>query len=240
MANFVDELQHLQNETGSDYFIFNDDNFMTKGNHNRRRAQELTEELKKRNMKIRFELMARADSIDRQVLKTLKYAGLQRVFLGIESFDQAHLDRFNKQTTVRQNLKAIIMLKKLKIDTIVSVILTDAQTGLFDLVKQFVFLYWIRKRFFNSDDSKISVNEKLEINRGSPLYDQYKSKKLLTRDDWLDGYDYRLKLLTALRLKLIGAEKHTVKLIIDIKTALKKLFRSEVRSINQDPIKDIV
>ncbi len=205
---FVNELEILHRTFGCDHFIFNDDNFMTRGAHNRQRAQALSQELQKRQLKINFELMGRVDSMDRRALQTLKEAGLERVFLGVESFDQTQLDRFNKGTTVRQNLRAIILLKQLQIDSIVSVILADAFTRLRDLVTQFFTLFRIRRRYFNSQECRISINEQLEIYRGSALYPQYKQAGLLTRDDWLTGYRYRLKPMTALRLRLAILEKY--------------------------------
>ena len=132
---------------------------------------------------------------------------MQRIFLGIESFDQDLLNRFRKGTTVRQNLKAIILLKQLKIDCIISVILADAYTGLRTLIKQFFILFLIKQRYINSRNCKISINEKLEIYRGSLLYQHYKNAGLLTRDHWLNGYEYQLKILTSLRLKLARVER---------------------------------
>ncbi len=217
---FVTELKRLRDEFNCSYFILNDDNFMTRGAHNRKRALVLAEELQQNDLKINFELMGRVDSMDRQVLQILKSAGLRRVFLGIESFDQAHLDRFNKGTTVSQNIRAIILLKQLQIDCIVSVILADAHTRLRDLLLHFYTLFRIRRRYFNSNRSRISINEQLEIYRGSALYRQYKQAGLLTRDNWATGYRYQLKMMTALRLNLARAEKF---LWIKIKTGIDRL-----------------
>ena len=207
IANFVDELEHLKRTYHCDYFIFNDDNFLTRSLHNRERARKLADEIIQRNLSVKFEMMCRVDSIDRQALLNLKKAGLQRVFLGIESFDQNHLDRFRKGSTVRQNLKALIRLKQLKIDCIVSVILADAFTSLRTLIIQYYMLFIIQRKYFNSKNCKISINEKLELYRGSDLYHQYKQAGLLTRDHWLDGYDFRLKRLTCFRLKIARLEK---------------------------------
>jgi len=217
---FVSELKRLRDKFNCSYFILNDDNFMTRGIHNRKRAFALAEELKKNDLKIHFELMGRVDSMDRQVLQILKSAGLQRVFLGIESFDQAHLDRFNKGTTVLQNMRAIILLKQLQIDCIVSVILADAHTRLRDLLVHFYTLFRIRRRYFNSSRSRISINEQLEIYRGSALYRQYKQAGLLICDNWATGYRYQLKMMTALRLNLARVEKF---LWIKIKTGIERL-----------------
>jgi anaerobic magnesium-protoporphyrin IX monomethyl ester cyclase len=207
ISKFVDELEHLGRTLHCHYFILNDDNFMTRGLHNRERARRLAEEITNRNLSLRFEMMCRADSVDRQALSYLKRSGLQRVFLGIESFDQDHLDRFGKGTTVRQNLKAIIRLKQMKIDCIISLILADAFTRLRTLIKQYYVLFIMQRKFFNSSNCKISINERLELYRGSDLYRQYKQAGLLTRDHWLDGYNFRLKRLTAWRLYMARLEK---------------------------------
>jgi anaerobic magnesium-protoporphyrin IX monomethyl ester cyclase len=206
IIKFVDELEHLVKTYHCDYFILNDDNFLTRGLHNRQRAENLAAELARRNLSLSFELMCRVDSIDRQALLPLKRSGLRRVFLGIESFDQNQLNRFGKGTTVRQNLKALVILKRLKIDCIVSVILADAYTRLRDLIKQYFVLFLVQKKYFNSKNCKISINERLELYRGSSSYQQYKQAGLLTSDHWYDGYDFRLKKLTAGRLKLARLE----------------------------------
>jgi radical SAM superfamily enzyme YgiQ (UPF0313 family) len=150
--------------------------------------------------------MCRADSVDRVLMKKLKGIGLQAVFLGIESFDQAHLNRFNKDTTVYQNLKAIIILYQLRIEFIISIILADAFTTLRDMMTQFYVLYKIQRRYFFNRNCRLSINQKLEIYRGSTLYEQYKALGLLYKDDWYEGYDYKLKPFTQLRLDIINLE----------------------------------
>jgi len=52
--------------------------------------------------------MCRADTIDSDTMQMLKDTGLQRVFLGIESFNQAQLERFRKNISVRRNIRALI------------------------------------------------------------------------------------------------------------------------------------
>lgn len=207
IPNFVDELEKLKETYDCDHFILNDDNFMTRGMHNQKRVSDLAIELEKRKLNLKLELMSRVDSIDRPVLNQLKKSGVRRIFLGIESFDQDQLDRFGKGTTVRQNVRALILLKQMKIDCIVSVILADAFTGLFTLIKQFFILFRLQQRYFYSRNCKISINEKLELYRGSCIYQHYKNAGLLTCDHWFHGYKYRVKLLTALRLKLVRLEK---------------------------------
>jgi len=140
--------------------------------------------------------------------------GLQRVFLGLESFDEQQLKRFNKRITVRQNIRALITLYQLKIDILASVILADAHTTLWDLVKQFITLFELRRRYFNSNKCQISVNNKLEVYRGSAVYREYKSKGILTSDHYMEGYAYKLNFWTNLRLELFELEGKAGRLIL--------------------------
>lgn len=214
VKHLVDEIEDLMQRFNTDTFIFNDDQFLLKGNKGLERAEAFAAELERRQLKIKFDLMCRADTITRKAMERLKSVGLVRVFLGLESFDDKQLKRFNKRITIRQNLKALITLYQLKIDVLASVILADAYTTLWDLVKQFIMLFELRRRYFNSTKCQISVNKKLEIYRGSSVYKEYKSKGLLTRDHYLEGYGYKLKFWTDVRLKMFELEGKIGRLIL--------------------------
>ncbi|MBN2365994.1 MAG: hypothetical protein JXL67_07485, partial [Calditrichaeota bacterium] len=150
----------------------------------------------------------------------------QRVFIGLESFDQKQLQRFRKGISVRQNLKAVITLYRLKIDVLASLILADAYTTFLDIIHQFIVLYELRRRYFNSPQCRISLNRRIEIYRGSPLYREYKQAGLLTRDHYLHGYDYRMKFLTRLRLKLFDLEAALSRLLFQPLASLRIGFRT--------------
>jgi anaerobic magnesium-protoporphyrin IX monomethyl ester cyclase len=226
IENLVDEIEALSKKYGINYFAFNDDQFLLKGIKALNRVEKFASELEKRKLKIQFELMCRADAINRSVMNRLKSEGLQRVFLGLESFDEKQLKRYNKRISVRQNLKAIITLFQLKIDVIASVILADAHTTLWDLLKQFIILFELRKRYFNSKGCQISINHKLEIYKGSPIYQEYKNQDLLIKDHYLEGYDFKLKFWTDLRLKLFRLETNLTKLFLRPVEILKNFIYS--------------
>jgi hypothetical protein len=94
------------------------------------------------------------------------------------------------------------------------VILADAYTGLWDLLQQFMLLFQLRRKYFNSRKCQISINKKMDVYRGTAVYAQYKQAGILTRDDYLQGYDYRLKLLTRWRLGLYDLEERLNRLIL--------------------------
>ena len=203
----VDEIETLHKKFNTNLFIFNDDQFLVKGKKSLEFVEEFARELEERKLQIKFELMCRADTVNKKVMMRLKSVGLQRVFLGLESFDEKQIKRYNKNISVRQNMKAVIILYKMKIDVIASVILADAYTTIWDLLNQFVTLFTLKRKYFNSNRCRISVNKKMEIYRGSSVYSEYKSKGILTKDHYLNGIEYNLDIWTNLRLKMLTVEE---------------------------------
>lgn len=207
VINLVNEIESLHSKYNTDYFIFNDDQFLVKGKKGSEFVEEFAGELEKRSLNIKFELMCRADTVNNKMMLRLREVGLQRVFLGLESFDAKQLSRYNKNISVRQNLKAVITLYKLKIDVIASLILADAYTTLWDLLNQFVVLFQMKKKYFNSKHCQISINKKMEIYKGSNVYKEYLRNGLLTKDHYIYGVDYNLRFWTKFRLRILGLEE---------------------------------
>jgi radical SAM superfamily enzyme YgiQ (UPF0313 family) len=207
VEKLVNELCDLTETYQTAHFIFNDDQFLVKGKKSLEYVEEFARALEDKKMDITFDLMCRADTVTRPVIQRLQSVGLKRVFLGLESFDPKQLERYQKGISVRQNLRALRILKREKIDVIASVILADAYTTLFDLLKQFAVLFQLTRRYFNSKECQISVNKKLEVYRGSKVYKEYRDKGFLTKDNYLEGYDFKLKPLTNWRLKVLTMEE---------------------------------
>ncbi len=230
----VNEMEELMSSYNTNYFIFNDDQFLIRGKSAFAVVDEFASEIERRQIKIEFELMCRADTVSPKIMQRLKEVGLKRVFLGLESFDEKQLKRFNKKISVRQNIRALVTLHKLKIDVIASVILADAYTTFWDLLKQFAVLYIIRNRYFNSDFSKLSVNKKLEVYRGSAVYQEYKHKGLLIRDDYFTGCDYKLKFWTNFRLNMLTIEEELIRFLLrpgDVLAEIRQKFRLRMTTL---------
>jgi radical SAM superfamily enzyme YgiQ (UPF0313 family) len=234
IPKLIDEIEDLKNRFHTDYFIFNDDQFLIRGKKADERVDQFASELKRRQLTIRFELMCRADTVTRRNLAALKSVGLKRVFLGLESFDDKQLERFHKSISVRQNLRALIILYQLNIDVVASVILADAYTTFRDIIRQFIFLFQLRRRYFTGPDCQISVNERVEIYRGSATYQEYKRKGLLTNDHYLQAYTYRLKFWTAFRLRMFDIESFIGRVLLhplDFVFYLFNTFRWSIRQV---------
>lgn len=100
IKNIVDEIELLHN-LGYNNFDFIDDNFLpVKYENALSRAIELKNELQDRDMKITFFLEFRLENITMEILDILKNAGLRRLFIGIESFNEDDLKLYNRNYTV--------------------------------------------------------------------------------------------------------------------------------------------
>ena len=233
IKSLVDEIEDLKEKYQTNYFVFNDDQFLLPGKKSDDRINEFASELERRRLDIKFEMMCRADTIKREGMKKLKSVGLQSVFLGLESFDEKQLKRFRKRISVRQNLKAVITLYQLKIDVVASVILADAYTTIRDIIKQFVILFELKRRYFNSPNCQISINQRIEVYRGSAIYSEYRKKGLLTSDHYMENYEYRLKFWTGFRLKMFDLEARLSRVLLRPLEVLKYTAASVLWSIKQ-------
>lgn len=104
-----------------------DDNFLFFKN----RCIEICKFLEK--YKLHFSLSGRVDNIDDEVLIALKKAGCNSIAMGIETGSQKMLDFLRKGVTVEQNIKAIKLCKKHKIDCDANLIIGLPNEDLDDL-----------------------------------------------------------------------------------------------------------
>lgn len=125
---FVDELEQLTNQFPGHEIVIIDSTFIGFGKKRFERAQMIAESIIKRKLKISFNIMERADNIDFLTFKKLKEAGLSGVFLGIESFSDSALKRWEKGCDAATNKQAIQILQKLQIFTSIGFLVFDDVT----------------------------------------------------------------------------------------------------------------
>jgi len=108
----ADEIETLVNEHDVGFFILADE----EPTINRKKFNEFCEELIARGLpdKVQWGINTRVTDIlrDEHNLKRWREAGLVHVSLGTEAAAQMKLDRFNKETKVEDNRRAIELLKK--------------------------------------------------------------------------------------------------------------------------------
>ena len=126
--NLVDEIEAIGRTFGKNSFSFTDDQFMGGGKRGRRFVEGFADEVLSRGLDIRFSIENRADTLNKPIFRKLHRAGLERVFMGIESGYQPTLDYYRKDITVEQNLRAIRTLEELGIGVSMGFILFNPRT----------------------------------------------------------------------------------------------------------------
>ena len=114
ITNLVDEIESLYRQ-GARLFLFDDEQFLPPQPARTKRIAAFADELARRHLHIAFTIKCRADDVDESLFRRLQEIGLLRVYIGIESGDQATLDLFNKRVTVQQNAEALATMDALGI-----------------------------------------------------------------------------------------------------------------------------
>jgi len=108
-AEYITEMACILNK---DYDIteimFEDDNFMI----SKERLELMVSLFKKRQLKFKWSVLARVDSVDGESLRIAKAGGCWRISYGIESGCQRILDFYEKGITISQIKNAIDLTKK--------------------------------------------------------------------------------------------------------------------------------
>ncbi|MCB1154865.1 radical SAM protein, partial [bacterium] len=107
IENVIDEIE-LRQSVGVDEFCFYDDTFTA----NKRRAMRLCAALAELPRKIRFDCRSRVDTSDDEMFQSLKRAGCDRVYFGVESGDPDILHKIRKYTTPDQVKDAVRAAKR--------------------------------------------------------------------------------------------------------------------------------
>lgn len=106
----VDEIEVLVKQHGVGFFILADE----EPTIHRKKFIAFCEALIERNLDVQWGINTRVTDIlrDEKLLPLFRKAGLVHVSLGTEAAAQLKLDRFNKETTIAQNKRAIELLRE--------------------------------------------------------------------------------------------------------------------------------
>jgi len=111
--NVVDEIEECT-RMGIYGFLVYDDTFTV----NRDRVIEICEELRKRKLDVEWDIRARVDTIDEELLKTLKMAGCRGIHYGVEAGTEKTLKVLNKKITISKTEEIFSLTKKNRIRTL--------------------------------------------------------------------------------------------------------------------------
>ncbi len=111
--NVVDEIEECT-KMGIYGFLVYDDTFTVK----RDRVFEVCDELRKRKLDVEWDIRARVDTVDEQLLKRLKMAGCRGIHYGVEAGTEKILKILNKKITISKTKEIFSLTKKSKISTL--------------------------------------------------------------------------------------------------------------------------
>lgn len=125
--NVVDEMEFLKVHNGVEYIYFQDENLFCTNLTYKNWIMDFCDEIKKRQLKIKFYAYARADDLIKykKEVQDLKEAGLDCLFIGIESFVERQLNLYEKRILPEVNRQAILLSKDLHLNLNIGFILFD-------------------------------------------------------------------------------------------------------------------
>jgi len=111
--NVVDEMAECVN-MGIYEFLIYDDTFTI----HKQRVVDICDEIITRNLNIGWDIRARVDSVNEEMLQKLQKAGCERIHYGVEAGTEKILKVLNKGITLEQAKRAFEMTKKAGISTL--------------------------------------------------------------------------------------------------------------------------
>ncbi len=109
----VDEMEYLEKTYGIREIVFFDETFTI----GKKRMRHFSEEVQRRGLNVKFNIRARVDTVDREVVRSLKKAGLRSIHMGVEAGTNRVLKIMNKQITREQTEEAYRICREEGVDT---------------------------------------------------------------------------------------------------------------------------
>ena len=118
-SRVVDEIEYLVEKYKINNVSFVDDNFTMRKD----RVEGLCSEMKKRQVPVKWGCSTRIDLLSKDLVGTMKDAGCEEIFFGIESASQKVLDTIRKDFSIEQAKQVVRMVEEMGIKTHCSFIL---------------------------------------------------------------------------------------------------------------------
>ena len=138
--NVVDEIETLVRRWHISFIDFFDENFIGPGKYGKERVHEIADEIIKRGLNIKFRIFCRANDVEKELFSHMKKAGLNIVFLGLESGVQHVLDIYNKRTTIEINKRALEILKQIDMNIDFGFIMIEPFSSIKEVKENLKFL----------------------------------------------------------------------------------------------------
>ena len=130
--NVVDELEAC-GQLGINEFLFYDDTFTV----NKKRVIDICNEIVKRRLNISWDIRARVDTVNEEIIMHLKKAGCQGIHYGIEAGTEKILKVLNKGITINHARKIFNLTRRYKIPILAYFMIGNPEETLDDIYTTF-------------------------------------------------------------------------------------------------------
>ena len=178
--NVVDELEMLYSD-GYECCVFVDDNLIL----DRRRIEEMCALIRKRRIRMKYYCEGRADEVSPSLLKTMKRAGFDVIYFGVESPNDHVLKYYNKNISAKTARRAIEDAKRAGMIVVTSYIVGAPVESHADVDRTVDFIRSTRPH-------GVQVNI-LDCLIGTKIWSDMERDGLIGPDDWRKNhriYDY--------------------------------------------------
>ena len=169
--NVVDEMEHCLKLGIKEIFVY-DDTFTV----SRQRVIDICREILRRQLKFNWDIRARVNTVDREVLTYLKKAGCVRIHYGVEAGTEKILKVLNKGISLEQVLRVFKMTRKMGIDTLAYFMIGSPTETKEDILATIKFA-----KKLNPDYAQITM---LTPFPGTKIYQQALNEKIYPDDYW--------------------------------------------------------
>jgi hypothetical protein len=222
--NVAQEIQQIHRRTGINRFLFIDDNFFMSEKFMPGRLSDLAREYIERGLKdIRFEVSARSSDLKLPPLEALIPAGLDRVYLGLESGSKTQLKRYRKGCSVNKNIWAIQKIRNRKIAIDFGYIPFDPYLEPNELIDNLDFLF---EQNLITPGTLNTLTVTISLFPGTSLYERAMKDGLLHRtSDYYYWFEFKNKEMTHIYEDIIDYFK--TRYVINVVDAYSNGFRQQ-------------
>jgi len=172
----VDEIESIVKNYNPDRIWFVDDVFTI----SHKWLKEFADEIQKRNVKINYEIISRADRMNEEVIDLLKQSGCYKVWIGAESGSQKIIDAMDRRVDVNK-VREMIKLSQKKGIKAGTFIMLGYPGETIDDIKQTI------NHLKDSNPDEYTVTIAYPIT-GTPLHDEIKDQ-ITTHFNWAESTD---------------------------------------------------
>jgi anaerobic magnesium-protoporphyrin IX monomethyl ester cyclase len=172
----VNEIEYIIKNYNPDRIWFVDDVFTI----SHKWLKEFAEEIQKRNVKINYEIISRADRMNEQVIDLLRQSGCYKVWIGAESGSQKIIDAMDRRVDVNKVREMIKLAQRKGIKAGTFIMLGYPGETIAD-IKETIF------HLIDSNPDEYTVTIAYPIT-GTPLYNEVKNK-ITTHLNWAESTD---------------------------------------------------